>query len=134
MYFLELSQARTRHSLKEAEYVAMTHAAKEAIWLRNFIGEVFTPFANPTTLYCDNQSAVAMATNGNFHARTKHIDIHYHFIRYVIENGSLTLIYCPTDDMTADTLTKALPSPKAKHFAASLGLHAPISVLGGVLE
>ena len=112
-------------STAEAEYVATTHAAKEAIWLRNFIGEVFTPFTNPTTLYCDNQSAVAIATNGNFHARTKHIDIRYHFIRYMIENGSLTLIYCPTDDMTADTLTKALPSPKAKHFAASLGLHAP---------
>lgn len=109
-------------STTEAEYVASTHAAKEAIWLRNFIGEVFTPLTEPTTLHCDNQSAVAIATNGNFHARTKHIDIRYHFIRFVVENGSLKLVYCPTDDMTADTLTKALPSPKAKHFAASLGL------------
>ena len=109
-------------STAEAEYVAATHAAKEGIWLRNFIGEVFTPFTDPTILHCDNQSAVAIATNGNFHARTKHIDIRYHFIRFVIENGSLTLVYCPTDDMTADILTKALPSSKAKHFAASLGL------------
>ena len=115
-------QELVKLSTAEAEYVAATHAAKEGIWLRNFIGEVFTPFTDPTILHCDNQSAVAIATNGNFHARTKHIDIRYHFIRFVIENGSLTLVYCPTDDMTADILTKALPSSKAKHFAASLGL------------
>ena len=44
-------------------------------------------------------------------------------ICYVIRNGSLRLKYCPTEDMTADVLTKALPSPKAKHFASALGLH-----------
>ena len=114
-------------STAEAEYVAATHAAKEAIWLCNFIGEVFSPLMEPTTLHCDNQSAIAIATNGNYHARMKHIDICYHFIRFVIDNGSLKLIYCPTDDMTADTLTKALPSPKAKHFAEALGLCAPTS-------
>jgi hypothetical protein len=109
-------------STAEAEYVAATHAAKEAIWLRRFIGELFSPISTPTTLYCDNQAAVALASNGNYHARTKHIDIRYHFIRFVVEDGSIKLIYCPTDEMTADTLTKALPSPKAKHFAAALGL------------
>lgn len=114
-------------STTEAEYVAATHAAREAIWLRHFIGEVFSPLTDPTTLHCDNQSAVAIATNGNFHARTKHIDIRYHFIRYVVEDKSIRLIYCPTDDMTADTFTKALPSAKAKHFAAALGLR-PTSV------
>ena len=111
----------------EAEYVAAIHAAKEAMWLRNFIGDVFGQVKGPTTLHCDNQSAIAMYKTGSFSARTKHIDICYHFIWFVVENGTLKLIYCPTDDMTADTLTKALPSPKAKHFAASLGLVAPIS-------
>jgi len=111
-------------STAEAKYIATTHAAKEAIWLRNFIGEVFTPLTEPMTLHCDNQSAIAITTNGNYHARTKHIDIHYHFICFVIDNGSLKLVYCPTDDMTADTLMKALPSPKAKHFAVALGLCA----------
>jgi hypothetical protein len=108
-------------STAEAEYVAAMHATKEGIWLCNII---FTPLTQPTPLHCDNQSAITITTNGNFYARTNHIDIQYHFIRYVIKNRSLTLIYCPTEEMTADILTKALPGSKAKHFAASLGLHA----------
>jgi len=111
-------------STAEAEYVAATHAAKEALWLRRFIGEVFQPLTNPVTLYSDSQSAIALTRDGSYHARTKHIDIRYHFIRFVVQNGSIKLVYCPTDSMTADTLTKALPSIKAKHFAAALGLHS----------
>ena len=96
-------------------------------WLCIFIGEVFSPLTEPTTLHCNNQSAITIATEGNYHAHTKHINIPYHFICFVIDNGSLKLIYCPTNDMTANTLTKALPSPKAKHFAAALGLRTPTS-------
>ena len=108
-------------STAEAEYVAATHAAKEAVWLREFITEIFQPYG-PMTLYSDSQSAIALARNEQYHARTKHIDIRFHFIRYVIEAGKITLEYCPTEDMVADTLTKALPSAKAKHFASALGL------------
>jgi hypothetical protein len=109
-------------STTEAEYVAATHAAKEGLWLRRLIGEVFEPLTKPTTLYGDNQSAIALTQDGHYHARTKHIDIRYHFIRYVIEAGSIRLIYCPTENMTADALTKALPSTKVKHFANAMGL------------
>jgi hypothetical protein len=94
------------------------------MWTRHFISELFTPLAGPLTIYDDNQSALALAHAelGQFHARTKHIDIRYHFIRYAIQNGAIRLVYCPTDDMLADTLTKALPSARAKHFAHGLGL------------
>jgi hypothetical protein len=54
----------------------------------------------------------------------QHIDTRHHWIRWVIERGSLRLVYCPTEDIVADALTKALPSAKVKHFAASLGLLA----------
>ena len=73
-------------------------------------------------LYCDCQSVIALATNPMFHARTKHIDIRFHFIRWVVEQGKVALQYCSTADMTADVLTKALTSPKVKHFASTLGL------------
>ena len=111
-------------STTEAEYVAATHAAKEGIWLRRLVEEVFRPLAHPTPLYSDSQSAIALTKDRSYHARTKHIDIRYHFIRFVVDNHSLRLVYCPTDSMVADTLTKALPSVKAKHFAASLGLRS----------
>ena len=109
-------------STTESEYVAITHAAQEALWLRSLIGQMFSPFISPTTVFSDNQSAIALTADHQYHARTKHIDIRYHFIRYIVENGSVRLIYCPTGDMLADTLTKALPSAKVKHFAIQLGL------------
>jgi transposase InsO family protein len=109
-------------STTEAEYVAQTHAAKEAIWFRRLLTELFGSVDTPTTLFSDSKSAIALAEDGHYHARTKHIDIRYHFIRYVLDAGTIKLVYCSTDDMTADTLTKALPSVKAKHFAKALGL------------
>jgi len=93
------------------------HAAKEAMWLHRFIQEIFCLLSRPTTIHCDNQSAIALAKSGAFHMHTKHIDIHYHFICFSVDQGSISLIYCPTNDMTVDTLTKPLPSLKAKHFA-----------------
>ena len=111
-------------STTESEYVAATHGMKEALWLRNLLAEVFEPLADATTLFSDNQSAIALTRDHQFHVRTKHIDVRYHFIRWVVENGALRLVYCPTADMVADALTKALPSPKVKHFAECLGLRA----------
>jgi transposase InsO family protein len=111
-------------STTESEYVAATHGMKEALWLRSLLSEVFRGFRDATTLFSDNQAAIALTRDHQYHARTKHIDVRYHWIRWVIEQGSLRLVYCPTDDMVADALTKALPSTKVKHFAAGLGLRA----------
>lgn len=109
-------------STTEAEYVALTHAAKEAIWLRNLLAEIFNIPSLPVPLKSDSMGAIALSKDDRFHARTKHIDIRFHFIRFAVEDKKILLTYCPTDDMIADTLTKALPSTKVKHFAASMGL------------
>lgn len=109
-------------STTEAEYVVMTHAAKEVAWLCRLIGEILTLFESATTLRSVSQTAIALTRDGHYHARTKHIGVRYHYIRYSIEAGSIRLLYCPTNDNTADVLTKALPSVKAKHFASELGL------------
>ena len=76
----------------------------------------------PTTLYSDSKSAIVLAKDGHYHAHTKHIDIQYHFIRYIIEAETIKLMYCSTDEMAANTITKALPNVKAKNFATTLGL------------
>ena len=75
------------------------------------------------TLHCDNQLAITLTKDNAHHTRTKHIDIRYHFICYVVQDGKIKLVYCPTDENTANILTKSLLSLKAKHFAAALGLH-----------
>jgi hypothetical protein len=111
-------------STTESEYVAAMHGMKEALWLRNLLAEVFEPLSDTTTLFLDNQSAIALTRDHQFHTCTKHIDVRYHFIRWVVENGALRLVYCPMADMVTDALTKALPSPKVKHFAECLGLRA----------
>lgn len=109
-------------STTESEYVAITHASKEGLWLRSLLSQLFSTTLETTTLFSDNQSAIALTQDHQYHPRTKHIDIRYHFIRWIVENGSLRLLYCPTEDMIADALTKPLPSPKVKHFANELGL------------
>ena len=106
----------------ESEYVATTHTAKEDTWLYQFIGEVFKLLTNPIPLHSDSQAAIALTHDGSYHACTKHIDIWYHFILFVINNRTINLIYCPTDNMVANTLTKVLPNIKVKHFAFALGL------------
>jgi len=108
----------------ESEYIVATYAAKEALWLRALISQLFGVQLNTTTLFSDNQLAIALTKEHQYHACTKHIDVHYHFIRWIIEEGKIKLIYCPTDEMVADALTKVLPSTKVKHFTHKLGLVA----------
>jgi hypothetical protein len=106
----------------ESEYIAAMHATKEALWLQMLLSKLFTPVRDPTLLFSDNQSAIALAKDQQYHACTKHIDICFHLIHWVINDSQLSLIYCPTDDMVANCLTKALPSAQVKHFATELGL------------
>jgi hypothetical protein len=62
-------------STTESEYIAVTHAAKEALWLRSLIEQLFGTTLSPTTLFSDNQSAIALSKDHQYHAHTKHIDI-----------------------------------------------------------
>ena len=109
-------------STTESEYIAATYAAKEALWLRSLLFQLFGIILPATTLFSNNQSAIALTKEHQYHTCMKHIDVRFHFIRWIIKEGKLQLVYCPTDNMVADTLTKALPSAKVKHFATALGL------------
>src|SRR5258705_11978898 len=80
----------------EAEYIAQTHAAKEALYLRNFVGEIKEKFSKPLTINCDNQGAIALSKDNKFHSRTKHIDIRYNFIREAVEDEKILVNYVPT--------------------------------------
>ena len=94
-------------STMELEYVAMTHATNEAIWMCMFLGEVLRPSSKLMVLYCNNQSAIAVAKDDQFHTHMKHINIWYHFIRMITWN-IIEVRYCPTQHMVTDIFTKAL--------------------------
>lgn len=99
-------------STAEAEYAALTSAAQEATWLRQLSKDLLDESSKPTIIYEDNQSAISIANNPQFHGRMKHIEIKYHFIREKILTDTIQLIYCPTTDMVADMLTKGLSHDK----------------------
>ncbi|KAF7350699.1 Transcription factor [Mycena sanguinolenta] len=109
-------------STAEAEYIAMTRATKEAIWIRQFMGELFGNFIEPTVLHVDNQSAIAMAKNDSFHSRTKHIALPYHFVRHAVATSTITLSWIPSDTNLADLFTKGLDSVKTSRLSRGLGL------------
>lgn len=110
-------------STTEAEYMALAAAIQEAIWLKQFAGEVgrILP-CEPFVTKCDNQSAICLASNDGCSARSKHIDIRYHFIRNHIASRSVRVQYVSTNDMTADCLTKAVTSSKHLFCVSEMGL------------
>jgi Reverse transcriptase (RNA-dependent DNA polymerase) len=119
-------------SSTEAEYIAASYAAKEAIWLRRLLTELGLDTSSPTPIHVNNQSAIAIARNPEFHDRTKHIKVRYHFLRQVVEKGDIVLKYLPTGEQIADALTKGLSREKHEGFAKMMGLRS--EVWGGVLE
>ena len=108
-------------SSTEAEYMALYSATQEAVWLRLLLSELGCTLETATKIYEDNQGCIALAKNPVFHARTKHIDIKYHFLREKVEEGVIELEYMPTDKMVADGLTKSLG--RIKHASFIKGLH-----------
>jgi hypothetical protein len=108
-------------SSTEAEYVQATEASKEAIWLKSLLKD-FSCTTGPIELFGDNRSAIALSTNTEFHARTKHINVKHHFIREAIENESVVFKWVATEDNIADVTTKALPLVKHEPLVAKLGL------------
>ncbi|GAB9477113.1 hypothetical protein Gpo141_00014172 [Globisporangium polare] len=109
-------------SSTEAEYMALYAATQELVWLRRLLKDLKALRTGPTTVFQDNQGAIAMAKNPVFNSRTKHIDTKYHFSRERIESNELQVIYKPTGEMVADALTKAVPRPKLSDFQDAVGL------------
>jgi hypothetical protein len=109
-------------SSTEAEYRAITEAGQELIWLRNMMTRFGFTDPNPTILQSDNMGAIHLTSKSIFHARTKHIEIHYHWIREVVKKGDLVIKHCPTHLMVADLLTKQLPKEQFSSLRKAMGL------------
>lgn len=113
-------------STTEAEYMAMGAATQEAIWLKNLQNEVFGSLEQmqQLTIYGDNKSALMLGEKPTtFHPRTKHIDVRHHFIRDEVNAGRIKFVHTPTQNMTADVLTKAVPVAKHIKCRDEMNIH-----------
>ncbi|XP_020699126.1 uncharacterized protein LOC110111549 [Dendrobium catenatum] len=118
-------QTTVARSSTEAEYRSLAAEAAEVIWLRRLLEDFHTPQTTPTIIYCDNTSAIALANNPIYHARTKHIDVDCHFIRDSIHAKHVTVHHICTDDQTADIFTKSLPINRFKTIISKLTAALP---------
>lgn len=108
-------------SSTEAEYIAITEATKEALYLKGILRSIGLNTGD-VILYNDSQSAQKLAQNFGYSARTKHIDIRQHFVRDCVKNKEISLKYLSTENMPADLLTKGLNRNKHNFCSKNLGL------------
>lgn len=109
-------------STAEAEYTALAIACQETLWLKQLIDEILGESSKPIEVFCDNKAAKDMCDNGNFSAKTKHINIKYHFIRDLVEKRIITISKMNTELMVADSLTKAVQIQKHVFCTKEMGL------------
>jgi hypothetical protein len=111
-------------SSTKAEYITGMHATKEAIWLQCLFSELWPgpSLSSPTTLLIDNQLAITIAHNPEFHDHTKHIEVCHHFLCQQYKAQTINLKYVPTNDQTTDILTKGLACKKHEHFTKQMGV------------
>jgi hypothetical protein len=117
----------------KAEYRGAAMAACEVAWLRKLLGDLGLHVDRQVVIYCDNLSSIQLAKNLVFHARTKHIEVHYHFIREEVLAGEIDFIYVSTKDQVVDILTKVLGVEKHRRFRSMLGvMELELSLRGSV--
>lgn len=118
-------------SSKEAEYCAMTIATTDLFLLRMLFKDLCIPLFSTPILWCDKIGALALASNPIYHARTKHVEVDYHFIREKVLNRDISIKYISTHDQPADIFTKGLSSTCFGFLRDKLMIYyVPISLRG----
>ncbi|KAA0033602.1 putative mitochondrial protein [Cucumis melo var. makuwa] len=111
-----MSECKSISTPMEVEYRATTMATQENMWLKQLMKDLHQEINHATTLYCDNLSVVRLAENLVFHARTKHVEVYYHFIREKVLQEEIEMKPIKTEDQIADIFTKGLPTTKHAKF------------------
>src|SRR5579871_3211657 len=110
-------------SLTESEYIAVTQASREAIWFGKLLQEIgYSQDREIIIILADNQRSINLAKNPTQHTRMKHINIQHYFIRKKVEKKKIELVYCSTDEIVADILTKSVSRDKLQRFSKQMGL------------
>lgn len=102
--------------------MVVTAAACLAVWMQRLLDDMKQTQMEATTIYCDNQSTIAIVKNHVHHNRTRHIETRHHFIRELVGKGEIKIEYCNTNDQVADLFTKPLLAKKFIYLRESLGV------------
>jgi len=121
-------QATVSRSSTEAEYKAMANTTAEMMWVEQLLGELGVRLKVKPRLWCDNLGATYLSANPVFHARAKHIEIDFHFVRERVARRQLEVRLVSTEDQVADGFTKALPHRKFEEFKNNLNLVEKTSI------
>ena len=115
-------QNKVTTSAAEAKYASIAQVTKEATWLQNLFLELGFPQRKPTIIFSDNQSALAIGHNYQYHSRSQQFNTKNHCIHEKIKQKVINVWYCPTSQMTADIMTKPLPREASCWHIANLGM------------
>ena len=105
----------------EAEYIATSSCCTQLLWMQKLLHD-YDICQKHLTIYCDNTSAINISKNLVQHSRTKHIEIQYHFIMELVEDGILTLEFIHTDDQKFDLFTKPLDRKRFEFLRQNIGV------------
>ncbi len=117
---LAKKQYTVSHSSIEAEYRSLAIGTAELAWIRQVLYDLGLYLPSAPLIWCDNTSALALASNLVFHGCTKHIEVDYHFVRERVVHGDLALQVISTDDQLANVFIKALPSTRFHRLCSKL--------------
>uniref|UniRef100_A0A2N9EKD3 Integrase catalytic domain-containing protein n=1 Tax=Fagus sylvatica TaxID=28930 RepID=A0A2N9EKD3_FAGSY len=118
-------QPTVSRSSTESEYRALAIASAETCWVRSLLQDLGIYLTDPPILWCDNVSALAIASNPVFHARTKHIEVDFHFVRERVLRKDLVVKFVSTVDQLADIFTKSLPTHRFLELRRNLTVNVP---------
>jgi hypothetical protein len=123
-------QATVSRSSTESEYKVIANATAELIWVQALLAELGVPQRCPPVLWCENIGATFLSSNPVFHARYKHIEVDFHFVRERVAH-KMQIQFISSKDQLADIFTKPLPLPLFQFCRCNLNICTPVKIEGG---
>lgn len=116
------NQSCTSQSTAEAEYVVAYMNCTQAMWMRHILEGLKIEISEPIKILCDNTSVINISKNHVLHARTKHIELKYHFLREKVQSKDVILEHVSTKEQLAYIFTKPLPKTTFEYLRSQLGV------------